>query len=78
MAGAVDDRARGMNDTGRRICLLDASRLVIESLARAGADTFVGYPITPANLLYSYGFRRMPVALRPQRFPNGWDGTVWR
>jgi 2-oxoglutarate ferredoxin oxidoreductase subunit alpha len=45
------------------LCLIDGSRLVIESLARAGADTFVGYPITPANLLYAYGFRRFPVAL---------------
>lgn len=43
--------------------LLDGSRLVIESLARAGADVFVGYPITPANLLYSYSMRRLPAAL---------------
>jgi 2-oxoglutarate ferredoxin oxidoreductase subunit alpha len=42
---------------------LDGSRLIIESLARAGADTYVGYPITPANLLYSYGFQRMEAAL---------------
>jgi 2-oxoglutarate ferredoxin oxidoreductase subunit alpha len=49
-----------MDDQGRRVCLLDASRLVIESLARAGADTFVGYPITPANLLYAYALRRLP------------------
>lgn len=34
-----------------RMVLTDASCLVIESMARAGADTFVGYPITPANLL---------------------------
>jgi len=43
--------------------LLDGSRLIIESLARAGADTYVGYPITPANLLYAYGFQRMQTAL---------------
>lgn len=43
--------------------LTDGSRLVIESLARAGADVFVGYPITPANLLYQYAMRRLPVAL---------------
>ena len=46
----------------RRV-LIDGSRLVIEALARAGADTFVGYPITPANLLYAYGMRRFPVAI---------------
>ncbi|MEO0086159.1 MAG: hypothetical protein ABIK37_05955 [candidate division WOR-3 bacterium] len=43
--------------------MLDGSRLVIESLARAGADVFVGYPITPANLLYSHSMRRLPSAL---------------
>ncbi len=43
--------------------LVDGSRLIIESLARAGADVFVGYPITPANLLYSYAIRRFPAAL---------------
>lgn len=43
--------------------MLDGSLLIIESLARAGADTFIGYPITPANLLYSYGSRRFPVSL---------------
>lgn len=43
--------------------LIDGSRLIIESLARAGADVFVGYPITPANLLYAYAMRRFPAAL---------------
>ncbi len=43
--------------------LIDGSRLIIESLARAGADTFIGYPITPANLLYSYGRQRMSTML---------------
>ncbi|MEO0073388.1 MAG: hypothetical protein ABIK43_01835 [candidate division WOR-3 bacterium] len=43
--------------------LTDGSRLIVESLARAGADVFVGYPITPANLLYSYSLRRLPSAL---------------
>jgi 2-oxoglutarate/2-oxoacid ferredoxin oxidoreductase subunit alpha len=40
--------------------LIDGSRLIIEAMARAGADVFIGYPITPANLLYSYGSQRMP------------------
>jgi 2-oxoglutarate/2-oxoacid ferredoxin oxidoreductase subunit alpha len=43
--------------------LIDGSRLIIESLARAGADAFIGYPITPANLLYQYGSQRMPLML---------------
>jgi 2-oxoglutarate ferredoxin oxidoreductase subunit alpha len=43
--------------------LLDGSRLIIEALARAGADVFIGYPITPANLLYLYGSQRFPAAL---------------
>ncbi len=43
--------------------LIDGSRLIIEAFARAGADVFVGYPITPANLLYSYAIRRFPAAL---------------
>ncbi|MFW5687873.1 MAG: hypothetical protein ACOCXV_02995 [Bacteroidota bacterium] len=47
---------------GKRI-LTDASRLIIESMARAGADAFIGYPITPANHLYQYGAQRMPLML---------------
>lgn len=43
--------------------IIDGSRLVIESMARAGADTFIGYPITPANLLYQYAGRRLPMML---------------
>jgi 2-oxoglutarate ferredoxin oxidoreductase subunit alpha len=46
--------------------LIDGSRLIIESLARAGADAFVGYPITPSNLLYSYAISRFPLALPGQ------------
>jgi len=43
--------------------LVDGSRLIIEALARAGADTYIGYPITPANLMYAYGVQRLPLAL---------------
>lgn len=39
----------------------DSSRLITESLALAGADVFIGYPITPANLLYFYSAKRFPV-----------------
>ncbi|MFO7652133.1 MAG: hypothetical protein R6X13_12440 [bacterium] len=48
---------------GTAVCLLDGSRLIVEAMARAGADVFVGYPITPTNLVYNYSFRRMPDAL---------------
>lgn len=43
--------------------LIDGSRLMIEALARSGADAFIGYPITPANLLYLYGSQRMDLML---------------
>jgi 2-oxoglutarate/2-oxoacid ferredoxin oxidoreductase subunit alpha len=43
--------------------LIDGSRLIIEALARAGANAFIGYPITPANLLYQYGSQRMELML---------------
>ncbi len=42
---------------------IDNSRLIIEATARAGADVFIGYPITPANLLYLYASQRFPVVL---------------
>ncbi len=45
------------------IVLTDGSCLIIEALARAGADAFIGYPITPANLLYQYGSQRMELML---------------
>jgi 2-oxoglutarate ferredoxin oxidoreductase subunit alpha len=51
------------NNNKEKRTLIDASRLIIESLARAGADAFIGYPITPANLLYHYGSQRMPLML---------------
>lgn len=43
--------------------ITDGSRLIVEGLARAGADAFIGYPITPANLLYSYAAARIPFFL---------------
>jgi 2-oxoglutarate ferredoxin oxidoreductase subunit alpha len=43
--------------------LLDGSRLIAESCARAGADVFIGYPITPASRIYSYASRRFPTVL---------------
>jgi 2-oxoglutarate ferredoxin oxidoreductase subunit alpha len=56
-------RPTGTPERAEHRCLIDGSRLIVESLARSGADVFVGYPITPANLLYAYGFKRLPVAI---------------
>jgi len=43
--------------------LLDGSRLIVEACVQAGADVYVGYPITPANLIFSYASQRFPIAL---------------
>ena len=43
------------------IIFVDSSRLITESLVRAGAEVFIGYPITPANLLYKYASKRYPI-----------------
>lgn len=43
--------------------IVDGSRIAIEAMARAGADSFIGYPITPANLLYHYAGSRFPLML---------------
>ncbi len=40
--------------------LIDGSKLMIEALVQAGADTFVAYPITPSNWMYKYGKERFP------------------
>jgi 2-oxoglutarate ferredoxin oxidoreductase subunit alpha len=51
-----------MNDKlSERVLLVDGSRLIVESAVCAGAEVFVGYPITPANLLYLYSSRRFPM-----------------
>lgn len=38
--------------------LVDGSRLMTEALVRAGADVFIGYPITPANNIYLFSGHR--------------------
>jgi len=43
--------------------LVDGSRIIVEACAEAGAEVFVGYPITPTNLVYHYSFERFPLAL---------------
>jgi len=49
--------------SGNKYIVTDASRLIVEAAVRAGAEVFVGYPITPANLLYAYSTRRFPLML---------------
>lgn len=51
-----------MSQTQRPV-LTDGSRLIAEACVRAGADVYVGYPITPASLIFLYASRRFPVAL---------------
>ncbi len=43
--------------------LVNGSLLVTEAMVQAGAEVYVGYPITPANLLYAYGRKRFPIFL---------------
>jgi 2-oxoglutarate ferredoxin oxidoreductase subunit alpha len=38
--------------------LIDGSILMTEALVRAGAEVFIGYPITPANNLYLFSGKR--------------------
>jgi 2-oxoglutarate ferredoxin oxidoreductase subunit alpha len=45
------------------LALVDGSRLIAESCVRAGAEAFVGYPITPASLIYTFSSRRFPMVL---------------
>lgn len=49
--------------TAKPKAFIDGSRLITEACVLAGADVFVGYPITPANLLYLYANRRYPTML---------------
>jgi 2-oxoglutarate ferredoxin oxidoreductase subunit alpha len=46
-----------------RLVLIDGSRLIAESCVQAGADVYVGYPITPASLIYTYASQRFPSVL---------------
>jgi 2-oxoglutarate ferredoxin oxidoreductase subunit alpha len=46
-----------------RLVLIDGSRLIAESCVQAGAGVYVGYPITPASLIYTYASRRFPAVL---------------
>ncbi len=54
---------RTKSDKTLKTTLIDGSKILTEALVRSGADVFVGYPITPSNLLYSYGKQRFPLFL---------------
>jgi 2-oxoglutarate ferredoxin oxidoreductase subunit alpha len=49
--------------TTSRTAFIDGSLLIVEALVQTGAEVFIGYPITPANLLYSYANRRFPTMM---------------
>ncbi len=52
-----------MQDEKNNRVLVDGSRILIEATVQAGADVFIGYPITPANWLYAYASQRFPTFL---------------
>jgi 2-oxoglutarate ferredoxin oxidoreductase subunit alpha len=52
-----------VGDKRKRLVLISGSRLIAESCVRAGADVYVGYPITPASLIYAHSSRRFPAVL---------------
>lgn len=50
-----------MPETTGDAVFLDGSRVMIEAMARAGVEVYVGYPITPANWLYAAARERFPL-----------------
>ncbi len=48
---------------GHQRVLVDGSELIVESSVRAGADVFIGYPITPANRIFQYSGSRFQTVL---------------
>ncbi|MFH1004473.1 MAG: hypothetical protein V1781_03115 [Bacteroidota bacterium] len=48
-----------MNNITHNI-ITDNSKIITEALVKSGADVFIGYPITPANLFYLYASKRFP------------------
>lgn len=44
--------------------LIDGSRLIVEGAARAGAQVYSAYPITPANRIYFNAVERIPQVLK--------------
>jgi 2-oxoglutarate ferredoxin oxidoreductase subunit alpha len=52
-----------LSEKESHLVLIDGSRLIVEACTQAGADVYVGYPITPASLIYTYASRRFPSLL---------------
>ncbi len=44
----------------KKMVFTDASLIITEACVQAGADVFIGYPITPSNRFYQYGSKRFP------------------
>jgi 2-oxoglutarate ferredoxin oxidoreductase subunit alpha len=59
MTSLADNQFKGANKI-RKTAFINGSILITESCVRAGADIFIGYPITPADLLYQYAVKRYP------------------
>jgi 2-oxoglutarate ferredoxin oxidoreductase subunit alpha len=51
-----------MTNTKKEV-IIDDSRVIMEALARAGADVYIGYPITPSNAMYLYASQRFKYML---------------
>lgn len=47
-----------MQTKSEKKALLDGSRIIVEALVNAGADAYISYPITPANMLNAYAEKR--------------------
>lgn len=54
------EKGRQRSNGSPRVVLTDGSRIITEALVRAGADVYIGYPITPSNLFYGYASKRFP------------------
>lgn len=47
-------------DKNLQFIVTDGSKIITEALVSAGADVYVGYPITPSNWFYAYAKKRFP------------------
>ncbi len=52
-----------MNTIEKKEVILDDSRVIMEALAQAGADAYIGYPITPSSAMYLHASTRYPYML---------------
>ncbi|MDH4129511.1 MAG: hypothetical protein OEV44_12190 [Spirochaetota bacterium] len=52
-----------LQNNANKNVLIDASLLISEACCLSGAYVYIGYPITPTNLIYKYSFQRFPLSL---------------